>query len=131
MHNILRLKNKGENFLKLVAEFDYYMTSNGKAGIPPNTLTHIMSRYLGYSAYTKSAKFGKAMSGSDVGIMLFSYHIGMHYVALRKTNLKSMKYYVYNWWDASKQGTYHKSISSILDLPKGKQGNFCMVYIVD
>lgn len=124
------LKNRGKNFLKLVAEFDYYMTSGGNMGIVPNTLAHIMSKYIGYSAYRKSSNFGSNMKKGDVGIMLFGYPGGMHYVALRKTKLeKERRYYVYNWWNASKQGTYHKSISAILDLPDNLQGTFHRGYI--
>ena len=122
LHNILKLKGKGKNFIKLVAEFDYYMSSDGTVGIVPNTLAHIMSKYLNYSAYTKLDKFENDMTTSKYGIMLYGYKWGMHYVAMRKIKTKNenKKVYVLNLYGTSSSGKYYKSISNILDSQEGK-----------
>ena len=83
-YNLLKYNDSFIPFLRLTAEYDYKMTTNGKAGIYTGTVKQAINYYLSSKSYLKMDNFVNNIGDGDSGVILYKHSQGNHYVSFEK-----------------------------------------------
>ena len=128
-HNAMYTCGKKELFVKLVAEYDFNMSSSGRDGIKWSTVASSIRRHgFKFEDYNKQNNFEKKITSTKPGILEAYYRTGGgHFAMIRKVG---KKFHCYNLTGYSLSYTKNDDFDSVEDILRRITAHFKKGYII-